>query len=280
MQHLADDLTDCLDSADLFRSLSELEGEIYREIDNRKTLRFEWKGKGYFVKTHFGVGWGEILKNLVQFRLPVLGASNEWHALNKLKELGVNTMTPVAFVSEGWNPAKIKSSIATRELENTVSLEDFCRGEISITLKRRLLEKLALVSKQLHDNGVNHRDYYICHFLLDIESSKQELPIVYLIDLHRAQIRSETPLRWRVKDIGGLFFSSFDVELTKRDLYRFMKIYSGLPLREVLLKEEDFWSAVIERANRLYLQDKAEIPDWVSNLQHLKKGTRNRSDES
>ncbi|MBQ75860.1 MAG: lipopolysaccharide core heptose(I) kinase RfaP [Gammaproteobacteria bacterium] len=276
MQHLADDLTGCVDSTDLFRSLSELEGEIYREIDNRKTLRFEWKGKGYFVKSHFGVGWGEILKNLVQFRVPVLGASNEWQALRRLKELGVNTMTPVAYVSEGWNPAKIKSCVVTRELENTVSLEDFCSRKMSITLKRKLLEKLAVVSKLLHDNGVNHRDYYICHFLLDIASSKQEVPIVYLIDLHRAQIRSETPLRWRVKDIGALLFSSFHLELTKRDLFRFMKIYSGLPLREILQKEEDFWSAVIERAKRLYLQDKTELPDWISNLQY-QRATPGRS---
>ena len=267
MQYLGDDLKDCVDFSNLFQSLAALEGEIYREVESRKTFRFEWKGKGYFAKTHFGVGWREILKNLVQFRLPVLGASNEWHALEKLSDLGVDTMSPVAYVSEGRNPAKMRSCIVTRELENTISLEDFCAREMSITLKRKLITKLATVSKMLHDNGINHRDYYICHFLLDVESSQKKVPVVYLIDLHRAQIRSSTPFRWKVKDIGALFFSTFELDLTKRDLFRFMKIYSGRSLREILQQDRDFWRAVLKRAKRLYLQDKTELPDWIFHLQ-------------
>ena len=267
MQYLGDDLKDCVDSSNLFQSLVAIEGEIYREIESRKTFRFEWKGKGYFAKTHFGVGWREILKNLVQFRLPVLGASNEWHALGKLRDLGVDTMSPVAYVSEGWNPAKMRSCIVTRELENTISLEDFCARKMSITLKSKLITKLATVSKMLHDNGINHRDYYICHFLLDIETSQKNVPVIYLIDLHRAQIRSSTPFRWKVKDIGGLFFSTFDLDLTKRDLFRFMKIYSGRPLHEILQQDRDFWRAVLKRAMRLYLQDKKQLPDWILSLQ-------------
>ncbi len=267
MQYLVDDLKDCVDSENLFQSVIALEGEIYREVENRKTFRFEWKGKGYFAKTHFGVGWREILKNLVQFRLPVLDASNEWHALGKLIDLGVDTLHPVAYVSEGWNPAKMRSCIVTRELENTMSLEDLCAGDMSLVLKRKLVKKLAAVSKLLHDNGINHRDYYICHFLLDLDSSHQKVPVVYLIDLHRAQIRRNTPFRWKVKDIGGLFFSTFDLELTNRDLFRFMKIYTGRPLREILQKDGDFWRAVLRRAMRLYLQDNAGLPDWVIHLQ-------------
>ena len=268
MQYLGDDLKGCVDSSDLFRSVIALKGEIYREVESRKTFRFQWKGKAYFAKTHFGVGWREIIKNLVQFRLPVLGAANEWYALEKLRDLGVETMHPVAYVSEGWNPAKMRSCIITRELENTISLEDFCAVGMSVTLKRKLIVKLATVSKMLHDNGINHRDYYICHFLLDLESSQHEVPVVYLIDLHRAQIRRHTPFRWKVKDIGGLFFSTFDLELTRRDLFRFMKIYTGKSLREILLQDRGFWRAVLERAMRLHLQDEAELPVWITYLQN------------
>lgn len=51
----------------------------------RRTLRIEVAGQGYlFVKIHRGVGWKEILKNLLSLRLPVLGAGNEWRAIARL----------------------------------------------------------------------------------------------------------------------------------------------------------------------------------------------------
>ncbi len=36
--------------------------------------RTEVDGRGYFVKIHRGIGWGEIAKNLLTAKLPVLGA--------------------------------------------------------------------------------------------------------------------------------------------------------------------------------------------------------------
>jgi hypothetical protein len=115
----------------------------------------------------------------------------------------------------------------------------------------------------LHENGVNHRDYYICHFLLDLSSIDENDPKLFLIDLHRAQIRKITPDRWKVKDIGGLFYSAFDLELTLRDLFRFMRIYSGLSLRATLQTDKIFWRAVFLRAESLYQQDGSDLPSWV-----------------
>ena len=265
MQYLNDDFKECVDPSNLLNNIVNLEGEVYREVETRKTIRFECAGKGYFAKTHLGVGWTEVLKNLIQFRLPVLGASNEWLALKRLAALGIDTMTPVAYVSEGYNPAKIQSCIVTRELEGTISLEDlWAETEVSISLKRRLIKKLGSTSKKLHENGVNHRDYYICHYLLDLKTILDASPTVYLIDLHRAQIRGTTPVRWKIKDIGGLFFSSFDIGLTKRDVYRFMKIYSGKPLRTTFVEDKVFWQETLARAKRLYLQDEASLPDWIA----------------
>ncbi len=268
MQYLNDELLGCIDSADINGSVRRIQGEVYREVAGRKTIRFEWQGRGYFAKTHSGVGWLEIVKNLVQLRLPVLGAANEWYALKRLKQLGIDTMEPVAYVSEGRSPARIQSSIITRELENTMSLEEFCaNGPVSTGLKYKLLFKLADVSRLLHENGVNHRDYYICHFLIDLDTRQAETPVIYLIDLHRAQIRSSTPPRWRVKDVGGLFFSALDLELTRRDLYRFMKVYSGRSLRDTLRRDKLFWQQVVHRARLLYEQDGKSVPGWFQVIQ-------------
>ena len=74
----------------------------------------------------------------------------------------------------------------------------------------------------------------ICHLL----AGKDELKIS-VIDLHRAQIRAKVPRRWRDKDLIGLYFSSMNIGLTQRDIWRFMKVYFGMPLRDIYRLEID-----------------------------------------
>uniref|UniRef100_UPI003AF9562D lipopolysaccharide kinase InaA family protein n=1 Tax=Thiolapillus sp. TaxID=2017437 RepID=UPI003AF9562D len=171
--------------------------------------------------------------------------------------------------------------------------------------KQRLIARVAAMTRRLHQNGINHRDLYICHFLLrqpwdgqaclrprdrfwDIPvpkidsafdnlfvpqpswspSTTQQLrklvaapylppndwtprseayfvfPLaqgtpgkqcglaatgvyqpslrspwlaaaeetlhLHLIDLHRVQLRRRVPRRWRVKDVGSLYFSAME----------------------------------------------------------------------
>ena len=151
--------------------LLSLQGEIYRQQPGRRTLRFQCDGRGYFLKAHEGVGWREIFKNLFSLRLPVIGARNEWRAIRRLDALGVDTMRLVGYGRKGLNPARQRSFVVTEELANTISLEDFCRewptNPPPLTVKRALLNRVADMARTLHANGVNHRDFYICHFLLD-----------------------------------------------------------------------------------------------------------------
>ncbi len=253
---------------DPFVEVEQLEGKVYRALEARKTLRFEMAGRGYFVKIHRGVGWLEILKNLLLMRLPVLGASNEWRALARLRELGVQTMRAVAFGLRGRNPARQHSFIITEELDATESLEDYCRDwperPPPVALKRALIDRVAWMSRQMHENGINHRDFYICHFLLDVRGGRDAVAPesfhLHLIDLHRAQMRAQTPVRWVVKDVGGLYFSAMDIGLTRRDLYRFMRGYRNCALRDTLEKDASFWAAVEERAIALYRKQHGRDP--------------------
>jgi hypothetical protein len=108
----------------------------------------------------------------------------------------------------------------------------------------------------LHERGINHRDFYLCHFLIDLRAADEkngyEGMHLYLIDLHRVQMRKHTPERWIIKDIAGLFFSGMDTGLTRRDLFRFIKTYSGKPLRDALQDDHIFWNRVSHRAITLY----------------------------
>lgn len=244
---------------DPFAEAFRLEGEVFRSVKSRRTFRFELNGKGYFAKVHRGTGWREIFKNLLQFKQPVLSARNEYEAIRKLEQLGVATMNVAAFGERGKNPAKIESFIITEELTDTVSLEDLCRDWKSspppFALKKALIEYAADVVRTLHRNGVNHRDCYICHFLLDCSRDWRAGINAPLIDLHRAQIRKKTPRRWAVKDVAGLYFSAMDAGLTPRDRFRFMKIYSGQPLHEELKTNAAFWRSVEKTARRLYAKE-------------------------
>lgn len=233
-----------------------LKGERYRHQDGRLTQRIQIGKKNYFIKQHSGVGWKEIFKNLLQGRLPVISAKNEWLAIQKLQSLQVATPEIVAYGERGQNPARRESFILMEELAPTISLENFCQNwaqtKPSINLKRQLIARVAKIAAQLHQNGINHRDFYICHFLLNENDVQQNLLKLYLIDLHRAQIRHVTPTRWIIKDLVGLYFSSKDIGLTQRDLYRFMKAYGKKSLRELVCREKLFWEKVKTRGEQLY----------------------------
>ncbi len=233
--------------------------DVYRDREGRKTVRFDRGGRSYFLKLHRGIGWGEIFKNLLQLRLPVPGAGNEYRAVRALQAIGVDTMTIAAYARSGRNPASQQSVIVTDDLVDTVSLEDYCLDWADHPpppkTRLRLIRKLAETSREMHGAGINHRDYYLCHFHLAESSLDQPSPGCYLIDLHRAQLRRHVPRRWRAKDLAGLYFSAMDCGLTRRDLLRFIRHYSAGGLRAALERQPGLWRTVERRARRLYRRE-------------------------
>ncbi len=254
-----------------FEDVMNISGEVYREAPGRRTLRFTKDGKSFFLKAHSGVGWREIAKNLLYFRLPVVGADNEWHGIHFLRRIGVDSMRAVAYGVSGRNPARRRSFIVTEELPATTSLEEYTQRWLAsppktrsqIRFKRWLIAKVAEIARTMHRNGGNHRDFYLCHFLLDIAGTVDD-PVpedttVYVIDLHRMQLRPRTPVRWVVKDLAGLHYSSMDIGLTRRDLYRFMTRYSDESLRHALRNDRRFWRRVQTRGLKLYASERRKI---------------------
>lgn len=263
MLFIRDNLKELFQSEKTIDDFLAIEGQVYRNpVASRKTSRFERQGQGFFIKAHWGIGWQEILKNLLYFRLPILGACNEVKAIKKLEQLNIDTMSIVAYGEAGFNPASRKSFLITEELVNTKQLDHWLENEFQefdrqaqIQLKRKLITRVASITKTLHENGVNHRDFYLCHFLASLpvtpSLAADEIKL-YLIDLHRAQIRNKTPERWLIKDLAGLYFSSMDFNLTGRDYFRFITTYTGKSLRTTFKQEPVFWKKVAQRAIRLY----------------------------
>ncbi len=278
MIELSPELSNFAGAPATFDTFLALEGEIFRQVGDRKTLRFTAGSRGYFIKIHTGVGWREIFKNLFQGRLPVLGAKHEVRAIQRLTKLGIGTTPLAGYGWRGWNPARQQSFVITAELTDTVTLEelsiDWPSKPPPLALKRALIEKIAAIAKTLHENGINHRDFYICHFNLNPETTgKGDFPL-YLMDLHRTQIRLRTPERWIIKDIAGLHFSSMDCGLTDRDRLRFIRAYRGKPLRTVLAEEKRFWEKVQKRARTLY---DAHRRRYAAHYEERKRASSSRS---
>lgn len=245
---------------DVFEHIRQLQGEVYRSREGRRTFRCVINDRPYFIKFHSGIGWREILKNLLQGRRPVLGARNEWQAIRLLDRLGITTMSLAGYGERGTNPARRESFIITDDLQHTMSLEhlgqQWRQNPPASGDRIHLIHRLADISRRMHEAGMNHRDYYLCHFLTDeqfaLDNHTDDSRPLYLIDLHRAQLRNQVPLRWRRKDLAGLYFSALDVPLSTRDLLRFIRRYRQRPLRDIFATEQTFWQRVDRQARALY----------------------------
>jgi heptose I phosphotransferase len=259
MQWLRDDLKPLMDVEKPFKVASNLQGQVFRQVANRKTLRFCYQQKIYFIKLHFATGWREIIKNLVEFRLPIVSALNEYVAIRHCEQHDLNTMTPAAVYKQGINPATCRSFLITDELRDMVDLETLAANwQIyidGVKTKRRLIKAVAKLTASMFGSGMNHRDFYICHLMLKQDSLHDETPALYLIDLHRAQIRKKVPRRWLIKDLAGLYFSTMDLPLTRRDYWYFLKEFTGRPAKYALRNQAGLWTKVQQKAGALYKKE-------------------------
>ncbi|MDF7666911.1 lipopolysaccharide core heptose(I) kinase RfaP [Orbaceae bacterium ESL0727] len=259
------------ENKDPFTEVEQLDGEIYRAVKQRKTLKFQLGPQSYFIKIHRGTTLKEIIKNLFAFRQPILDAKPEWNAIHRLQQVGVNTMNGRAFGRQGWSPLTRRSFIITEDLKATISLEELTAHWQTLppnpVFKRALITYLAKMVAKMHAAGVNHRDCYLCHFLLDeqfanyprLKEQQSDAALLeycakiqlFVIDLHRAQIRTSVPKRWRDKDLIGLYFSSRQIGLTQRDIYLFLKTYFNKPLAAVFRDEKQLIANAARKAERI-----------------------------
>jgi len=233
---------------DAFAEIMRLQGPVYRDVTGRRTMRIALAGSSYFIKQHFGVGWGEIIKNLLSFKMPVLGAMTEVKAIQKLTEVGIATTPLVGYGVKGSNPALQQSFVITRDLGDITSLEDVCadwkNNPPDAAFKRRLMPAMAELAARLHGAGLCHRDFYLCHIVLKkAELAQGEMNLI-LIDLHRMLVGQSSHGNAVMKDIAGLYFSAMDCGFTAEDWLLFRQHY--------LPQTDAFWLKVETRANQLY----------------------------
>ena len=237
-----------------FEALMNISGKAFRDVPGRKTIQVNLNNKSYFIKQHFGVGWAEIFKNLLSLKLPILGATTEVKAIQKLNEIGIATTPLVAHGQQGCNPAYMRSFIITEDLGDIDSLEDICAdwqtNPPDAAFKRKIIIAMAQLATKLHSAGLCHRDFYLCHFVLKKAELAQGKLNLILIDLHRMLMHQPNNGSAVMKDIAGLMFSAKDYGFLAEDWALFKQHY--------LPQNPDFWQKVEARAQKLHTKFNSE----------------------
>lgn len=233
---------------DMFEAMMALKGKAFRDVPGRKTMQVSLGGQSYFIKQHIGIGWGEIVKNLLSFKAPIIGAMTEVKAIQQMEAIGIPTTPLVAYGQQGWNPASIRSFVLSEDLGEIISLEEFCaewpNNPPPPEIKASIIKALAQLAAKFHGAGLCHRDFYLCHFVMKKADVTQAHLNLHLIDLHRV-LQNQSPTGETVmKDIAGLMFSAMDSGFEATDWELFKEYY--------LLQSSKFWAQVEARAQTLH----------------------------
>jgi heptose I phosphotransferase len=233
---------------DAFEAMMRLQGKAFRDVPGRKTMRVELGDKPYFIKQHFGVGWAEIVKNLLSFKTPIIGAMTEVQAIQKMDAIGILTTPLVAYGQKGWNPASTRSFVLTEDLGEIISLEELCadwpNNPPTPELKATIIKAIAQLAAKFHGAGLCHRDFYLCHFVIKKSDLAQGVYNFHLIDLHRVLQHQSPTGKTVMKDMAGLIFSAMDSGFEREGWTLFKQFY--------LPQSAQFWGQVEARAKTLY----------------------------
>lgn len=198
-------------------------GEVVKQaVVDRQTDRIQLAGCGSefegFLKRHRRPRWSEYLKAWLRLTRPMLGARGEWEALWGFHEVGLPTMTPVAFgesdsgsfvLTESLEPGRKLSALATEP-------------SLTASRLRRLVSEVAGLARRMHDAGIHHQDFYLGHLLCRVDQPGEP---VFVLDLGRARRLRRLGRRWIVKDLAQLNYSA--AGLTVADRFRFLREYLG-----------------------------------------------------
>jgi heptose I phosphotransferase len=239
---------------DFDRVMSITETRIVKHaIPERKTgtFSFEQEGKTVcaYLKRHFSLSFGKCLREMIRFSSKKT-AFDEFSNILAFHQAGLPTMIPVAAGKRAGKVIGSESFLITKGIKDCVTLETHaksCLKTKTFTEKTDLIKKIALLSRKMHQSGFNHRDFYLCHLLIGTEeNNKDEL---FIVDLHRVDIRKKVPERWMIKDLAALNYSAKSINITRTDKLRFLKYY--LSICKISEQDKLFLLKIIKKTNRM-----------------------------
>jgi len=182
-----------------------------------------------YLKRHQRPNLWELIKPLLRFTRPIVGARNEWQAILRFHEIGIATMVPVALGEAGR-----RSFLMTQGIENCQKLtawmdsHQHALGNGELASLRQIVDGVADVARNMHAAGMHHQDFYLTHLMVP---QRGPAAPIHVLDLGRARFQPRLAHRWIVKDLAQLDYSADGVSATDR--LRFFTRYLGhRPTRE------------------------------------------------
>lgn len=178
---------------------------VKSKLEGREVRSFESLGKSYFLKSVRGSAAPEVV--------------HEARLLKILEVAGFPSAPLVALGAEPGFAAMVTVGLSNVGTVESVLTSDSCSKERRIHLAKGAGELL----RKLHDLGINHRDFYSGHLLLDSKDS------IFVVDFGRAERRRKVPVRRIIKDLAA-FQSSLPERLCDDELRtHFLGSYLGEP---------------------------------------------------
>ncbi|WP_166820438.1 lipopolysaccharide kinase InaA family protein [Thalassoroseus pseudoceratinae] len=197
-------------------------------LAERVTSRFtltapDGSERAFYIKRHEPSPWREYLKPYLRLRRPILGARNEWNAIQHFHAENIPTMTPVAIGEDGR-----RSFLITEAIENCCKLSDYLAApETTADTVQRMSTNIAKLARRMHAAGLHHQDFYLGHLMVPEADVWSKLLV---IDLGRARRVPRLSQHWIVKDLSQLLYSARD--LTDWDVNEFLEVYLDRPLQQ------------------------------------------------
>jgi len=191
--------------------------------------------KVYYLKRYRMPPLREQLRRMREWRVGRGTARREIAYADRLAELGIPTMRPVAYgerMSGWWERASfaVAAEVPGTSLERiAAAVMDDPSTAPTIWERREIARQLGLIVRRLHEHDLFHRDLYLSHVFVARNADGE--PVLFLIDLARMIERPRYLHRWRVKDLAALDYSTPPTCATRADRVRFLYDYLRVAAR-------------------------------------------------
>jgi tRNA A-37 threonylcarbamoyl transferase component Bud32 len=201
--------------------------------DRRRVVLRDTAGEPhtFYLKRYVRPPLRQQIRRILTGRPRVSTAGREWRAISALAEAGVSVPAPAAFGQKmrGWLERR---SFLVLEPADGESLErwlpDHWRrraADSDARRQHRLTRALARAVGAFHAAGFVHRDMYTSHvFVAGLDEAPDAPPRVTFIDLQRVFRPRWRRIRWVVKDLAALYYSTEPVA-SRTDRLRFWRVY-------------------------------------------------------
>lgn len=188
-----------------------------------------------YLKRHYQL---PLRTRLLAWLFPFARWSPGWGELQSLRwaaTQGIPVPEPLAAGERTGPGLSLQSFLVVRELTGCLPLHeaiplaaDVLPPDRFANWKRQLVRELVRLVRRLHSRHRFHRDLYLCHFFVprsSVEAGSVPQGSVFLIDFHRLCYSPLLGVRWLVKDLAELLYSSQLPGVTARDRLRFFRLY-------------------------------------------------------